>query len=251
MKLIYNTAILIFWICYFTGLVATKIVIIQFNIINYVLRQPWGRQLIIGLVGIFLFSIPFYFEARWEEQEARAMWFQEVVTVRNEELAELKERLRIASAEASESATPSAIPASTTRPTATPRPTKTLTPKAVASSSAVPAGSPKELMKQRVAAIWGEEHWPSMDNIISHESGWDLFIVNRSSGACGLAQALPCSKLLTRCGSLDNVPCQVEWTIEYAKQRYGDPINAWRTWQTSRCTHYDNGKCLGYASNWW
>lgn len=40
-----------------------------------------------------------------------------------------------------------------------------------------------------------EAEWAYVDYIVSHESGWRPDAVNSSSGACGLVQALPCSKL--------------------------------------------------------
>ncbi len=43
-----------------------------------------------------------------------------------------------------------------------------------------------------------------------------MFAVNKSSGACGLPQALPCSKL----GDM-NLANQIRWFLNYVKDRYG------------------------------
>lgn len=80
--------------------------------------------------------------------------------------------------------------------------------------------------KARVEAIWGASQWPSFNEIIMHESGWQPYITNPNGGACGLFQALPCSKL----GSMD-IDHQLEWGISYIQDRYGSPNNAWAFWQ--------------------
>ncbi len=46
----------------------------------------------------------------------------------------------------------------------------------------------------RAAGI-AESDWGYVDYIISHESNWNPNSINSNSGACGLAQALPCSKV--------------------------------------------------------
>ncbi len=66
--------------------------------------------------------------------------------------------------------------------------------------------------------------------IIAHESGGNPHAMN-PSGACGLGQSLPCSKVLSVCGSLDNVPCQVQWVRDYCISRYGSTIAAMQFWQ--------------------
>lgn len=60
-----------------------------------------------------------------------------------------------------------------------------------------------------------------VEYIIDHESHFNPQIVNPSSGACGIGQALPCSKM--GC-SLDNVDCQVNWLVGYFQNHYGGNI---------------------------
>lgn len=64
--------------------------------------------------------------------------------------------------------------------------------------------------------------------IYMHESGNNPWAVNKSSGACGLAQALPCSKM--KC-ALGDYPCQDAWATAYMKARYGTWENAMAFWQ--------------------
>lgn len=54
--------------------------------------------------------------------------------------------------------------------------------------------------------------------LIRRESGCNPNAVNRSSGACGVAQELPCGK--SGC-SLGDGACQVKWMDSYILKRYG------------------------------
>jgi len=67
----------------------------------------------------------------------------------------------------------------------------------------------------------------AFDLLVQAESGGNFYAVNKSSGACGLPQALPCSKMLNVIGSLDNHQGQIEWMKSYIKERYGSPEAAW------------------------
>lgn len=59
--------------------------------------------------------------------------------------------------------------------------------------------------------------------IIAKESGFNPYAVNASSGACGLAQALPCEKMGCDLGDVD---CQLNWMNSYINRRYGSPEQA-------------------------
>ena len=59
--------------------------------------------------------------------------------------------------------------------------------------------------------------------LIRRESGCNPNAVNRSSGACGIAQELPCGK--SGCG-LGNPVCQIKWMQNYVNARYGGWANA-------------------------
>jgi hypothetical protein len=72
-------------------------------------------------------------------------------------------------------------------------------------------------LAERLRAIGGE----NLVQLIYRESGINPFAINKSSGACGLGQALPCSKLLKVCNTLDDVDCQIKWVVDYIHARYG------------------------------
>ncbi len=74
-----------------------------------------------------------------------------------------------------------------------------------------------------------------VDFIISHESGWRPFVANSSSGAYGLCQALPASKMATAGADyLTNPVTQLRWCNGYAQGRYGGWANAYAFWQVQR-----------------
>lgn len=80
---------------------------------------------------------------------------------------------------------------------------------------------------------FGQEHVAAARNIINNESGFNPGAINKSSGACGLGQALPCSKLPCPL-SFKGVECQVQWVSNYIKGRYTNPLMAWAFWQENR-----------------
>lgn len=70
--------------------------------------------------------------------------------------------------------------------------------------------------------------------IINHESGWRVDATNASSGAYGLPQALPGSKMASA-GSdwATNYQTQFKWFVGYCNQRYGSVQGAYSYWQTN------------------
>lgn len=79
---------------------------------------------------------------------------------------------------------------------------------------------------------WSEYDFECLVKIVNHESGWNVNSINKSSGACGLFQALPCSKMAS-VGSdyRTNYKTQTIWGLQYIKNRYGTPAKAWTFWQ--------------------
>jgi hypothetical protein len=70
------------------------------------------------------------------------------------------------------------------------------------------------------------------DDIITRESSWNLHATNASSGAYGLGQALPGSKMATVASDWrTNAVTQIKWALSYMDGRYGSPCSAWSFWQ--------------------
>ncbi|MHA5055174.1 aggregation-promoting factor C-terminal-like domain-containing protein [Streptomyces sp. SD15] len=73
----------------------------------------------------------------------------------------------------------------------------------------------------------------AFSNIVSHESGWNHTAKNASSGAYGLVQALPASKMASAGSDWKTNPAtQIKWGLDYMNSRYGSPVGAWNFWQT-------------------
>lgn len=89
--------------------------------------------------------------------------------------------------------------------------------------SLVKDDSVKEQLRLATVNSFGEQEWPAMETLLGKESGLNPYAVNKTSGACGIFQALPCSKLPCE---LSDVACQANWGMNYIKNRYGSPSNA-------------------------
>jgi hypothetical protein len=83
--------------------------------------------------------------------------------------------------------------------------------------------------RERVLAIVSKfyigDELIAFDNLMKKEAGYRLDAVNEI-GACGIGQALPCSKMdcpLDESG----LECQVNWVKSYIERRYGSPLVAW------------------------
>ncbi|GAA4133477.1 lytic transglycosylase domain-containing protein [Actinomadura keratinilytica] len=74
--------------------------------------------------------------------------------------------------------------------------------------------------------------WPSLEILWTRESSWNERAVNPSSGAYGIPQALPASKLASAGADWrTSSPTQIAWGLGYIKARYKDPCRAWAFWQ--------------------
>ncbi|MBF9070104.1 aggregation-promoting factor C-terminal-like domain-containing protein [Streptacidiphilus fuscans] len=95
---------------------------------------------------------------------------------------------------------------------------------------AAPSGTPQEIAAQIVPA----DQLASFDQIISHESGWNVTATNPSSGAYGLAQALPGSKMASAGPDWQtDAATQIRWALGYMDATYGSPNQAWAFWQAN------------------
>ncbi|WP_181387185.1 lytic transglycosylase domain-containing protein [Streptomyces sp. Act143] len=71
-------------------------------------------------------------------------------------------------------------------------------------------------------------------NIVDHESSWNYRAVNASSGAYGLFQALPGSKMSSVGADWQTNPAtQIKWGLNYMNGVYGSPCAAWTFWQAN------------------
>jgi hypothetical protein len=75
---------------------------------------------------------------------------------------------------------------------------------------------------------WGADEFGCLDALWTRESGWDPHAQNPSSGAYGIPQALPGSKMGAY-GSdwADNPTTQIRWGLAYISGSHGTPCGAW------------------------
>ena len=75
---------------------------------------------------------------------------------------------------------------------------------------------------------WSQSDFNCLVSLWNRESGWNPGAYNSRSGAYGIPQALPGSKMASA-GSdyLTNYKTQINWGLSYIKSRYGNPTNAW------------------------
>jgi len=90
--------------------------------------------------------------------------------------------------------------------------------------SVVPKGTVKEYAYSRV----GAKQFSCLDNLWTRESGWNYKAYNESSGAYGIPQALPGTKMASAGSDWKTNPItQVKWGLGYIKARYGNACGAW------------------------
>jgi len=77
----------------------------------------------------------------------------------------------------------------------------------------------------------GAAQFSCLDALWQHESDWDPTAENPSSGAYGIAQALPAAKMAsTGKDWMSNPITQVRWGLDYIAGRYGSACKAWSFW---------------------
>jgi hypothetical protein len=70
--------------------------------------------------------------------------------------------------------------------------------------------------------------FPCLERLWIRESGWNHRASNGYSGAYGIPQALPGSKMRTAGADWRTNPeTQIKWGLRYIKYRYGSPCHAW------------------------
>lgn len=84
------------------------------------------------------------------------------------------------------------------------------------------------LMITRIDHVKGDAEWSCLDKLWIRESGWNKYATNPYSGAYGIPQALPASKMASA-GSdwRTDARTQVRWGLTYIRSIYRTPCGAW------------------------
>lgn len=108
--------------------------------------------------------------------------------------------------------------------------------KALPKIAPVAPGSARAIGKDLAAKRgWGDDQFVCLDNLWTRESGWRHTAHNRSSGAYGIPQALPGSKMASAGADWRTNPTtQITWGLNYIKSRYKTPCGAWNHFQVKR-----------------
>ncbi|MDK8353638.1 G5 domain-containing protein [Actinotignum sanguinis] len=99
---------------------------------------------------------------------------------------------------------------------------------AAAVASVVPAGTAQEIASGMLSAYgWGQDQFSCLVTLWNRESNWNHLAENSSSGAYGIPQALPGSKMASAGADWQTNPAtQIRWGLGYIEGRYGSPCAA-------------------------
>lgn len=79
-----------------------------------------------------------------------------------------------------------------------------------------------------MARGWGEDQYACLVSLFNRESHWNVYAGNPVSGAYGIPQALPGSKMASAGADWQTNPrTQITWGLGYIAGRYGTPCGAW------------------------
>jgi hypothetical protein len=98
-----------------------------------------------------------------------------------------------------------------------------------------PAGA-KAVAEQLAAEKygWGAEQFSCLVSLWQKESSWNYQAYNASSGATGIPQSLPGSKMASAGADWQtNAATQIAWGLDYISRAYGSPCGAWGKSQAS------------------
>lgn len=88
-----------------------------------------------------------------------------------------------------------------------------------------PRGIAQSMMQSQYG--WGADQFSCLNTLWNNESGWNPSASNPSSGAYGIPQALPGSKMAAAGADWRTNPAtQISWGLSYISGRYGTPCGA-------------------------
>ena len=115
------------------------------------------------------------------------------------------------------------------QPATTVQPTTTAQPASAPTATLVASGSPQQIAKAMLGSFgWSSSQFSCLDPLWAHESGWSVTAYNAGSGAYGIPQALPGSRMASAGPDWQtNAATQIRWGLQYIKSTYGSPCAAW------------------------
>jgi hypothetical protein len=91
------------------------------------------------------------------------------------------------------------------------------------------SGSPQHVAEAMLGSFgWSSGQFSCLNPLWEHESGWSVTAANPGSGAYGIPQALPGSRMASAGPDWQtNAATQIKWGLTYIKDTYGSPCSAW------------------------
>jgi phage protein D len=97
-----------------------------------------------------------------------------------------------------------------------------------ATATTTPSGSPQQIAQELLAQQGESSQFSCLDSLWERESGWNVSATNPSSGAYGIPQALPGSKMESAGSDWQtDAETQIKWGLQYIDSTYGSPCGAW------------------------
>jgi hypothetical protein len=92
-----------------------------------------------------------------------------------------------------------------------------------------PSGSAQQIAMGMLGSYgWSSSQFSCLDSLWNQESGWNVYATNTTSGAYGIPQALPGSKMASAGADWQtDAATQIRWGLSYIKSLYGSPCGAW------------------------
>jgi len=111
------------------------------------------------------------------------------------------------------------------------------------SGYSTPTGGPQSIGQVLASNMgWEGAEWTALVELWNGESNWNPHAKNPSSGAYGIPQALPYTKMPKAAwpedkGGQSDPSAQIQWGLSYIKGRYGSPRMALAAWK-GRSPHW-------------
>ncbi len=110
-----------------------------------------------------------------------------------------------------------------------PAPSTSPAPSPSSAPAPAPSGSPQQIAMGMLGSYgWSSSQFSCLDSLWNQESGWNVYASNASSGAYGIPQALPGSKMASAGADWQtDAATQIRWGLGYIQGTYGSPCGAW------------------------
>ncbi len=92
-----------------------------------------------------------------------------------------------------------------------------------------PSGAPQQIAMGMLGSYgWSSSQFSCLVSLWNQESGWNVYATNPTSGAYGIPQALPGSKMASAGPDWQtDAATQIRWGLSYIQSLYGSPCGAW------------------------